>query len=187
MAILHRKAEGAQKDNRPAIPSFLAASAASSSRALEKLKGLEVHVRELFNIWPDSVTARFRLSSFEWFRDTTGARHEYLIFNLKANESTDRDQSKDLWLRLERRPREEVARKRDALTRLVGRFEALDIATISHHKAGVLHRDNMEDEPQASVLFDGHLSLAFLVKLLKIIHDESREYHLAGVSVKLPV
>jgi hypothetical protein len=174
------KNEGEDTEHHGIIRSFLAMSG-SSSRTLSQLKGLEVHARELCNIWTDRLTVRFQLSSFEWFREKTGARHEYLVFNLKSDES----RSKDLWLRLERRPREEIMRKRDTLTRLVGWFEAHDSITISHQKTNVLHRDNMEAELQASVTFDGWLSLAYLVKVLKIIHEESPEYHLAGVSVIL--
>lgn len=156
--------------------SLLAASA-SSSRTLSQLKGLEVHARELCKIWTEHITSGFRLSHFEWYREKIGARHEFLIFSLESAGT-----GKSLWLRVERRPTEDLRRKRDALTRLVGWHEANDIVTISHQKTNLLRQEGVEPELQTSEPLGEKVSLAYLVNVLKIIHNESYAYHLAGAN-----
>ncbi|CAE6337777.1 unnamed protein product [Rhizoctonia solani] len=92
----------------------------SSGRGLPCLKGLKTNAIALSRIWARSVTASFRLSSFQWFRESVGARHEYLFFKLESDQTEIH--GKELWLRVERRPptTEECNRRRHRLTRMVG-------------------------------------------------------------------
>jgi hypothetical protein len=168
------------------VPSLLVVSD-SSSRALESLRGMEVHVKALCATWSDQITSCFRLSRIEWYREKTGAHHEYLIANVR-NESDTTQDTKGLWLRLERRPKTgfELERKRDYFTRLIGHFEADDVVTISRQKEHLLHRDDMQAELQATMRFHEKVSLRYIMEVLKIIHEESPSYHLAGVSALCP-
>ncbi|KAG8694974.1 hypothetical protein FRC12_016450 [Ceratobasidium sp. 428] len=178
----HLPLGGKSKESHSAISSVLAASA-SSSRTLERLRGMEVHVKELCATWTGQVTSRFTLSRIEWFRETQGARHEYLIANINSDSSLT-PQAEGLWLRLERRPKEGlvIERKRDHLTRLFGQFPADDLITISRRRGDLLHRDGMKDKFQTSMSFKNKVTLGYILDVLKIIHEESPTYHLAGAN-----
>ncbi|KAG9116808.1 hypothetical protein FRC07_007443 [Ceratobasidium sp. 392] len=122
------------------------------------------------------------LSRVEWFREARGAHHEYLIANIK-NDGSSSHEGKGLWLRLERRPKDGLfERKRDRFTRLFGHFPANDLVTISRRREDLLHRDDANDEFQTSMSFTGKVSLRYILEVLKIIHEESPTYHLAGAN-----
>ncbi|KAG8712333.1 hypothetical protein FRC08_014741 [Ceratobasidium sp. 394] len=159
--------------------SFLAVSG-SSSRALESLRGMEVHVKALCAAWTEQVTSRFRLSRIEWFRETTRARHEYLIANVASTTSSPND-ANGLWLRLERRPKT-FERMRDYVPGLAGKFEANDSVTIARRREHLLHRGIEQDEFQTSMSFRESVSLRYILEVLKIIHEESPTYHIAGAN-----
>ncbi|KAG8750467.1 hypothetical protein FRC11_010372, partial [Ceratobasidium sp. 423] len=138
--------------------------------------------RELCRIWGSCATGRFRLTSFEWFRDTVGARHEYLLFKLKSGGSSAHSR-KDMWLRLERRPStKEGTSRRELMKSLFGQSVASDLITLSPQREDLLHPEDRPLKPQASVIFEERLSLSYLVDVLNIIHKESLEYHIAGAN-----
>lgn len=181
--------EGSHKhDSHFSVTESLRSLLDSSSQALRSLKGLEVRVEELCKLWTERAdSSRFRLSRIEWFRETVRARHEYLLIHVKNDKDATQD-TQGLWLRLERRPTHALERRRDYVTRLLGHFEADDVVTISRHKADLLHQDNVDSKPQDTMTFNANeprLSLRYVLEVLKIIHEESHEYHIAGVSIIL--
>ncbi|CAE6511253.1 unnamed protein product [Rhizoctonia solani] len=144
--------------------------------------GLVMDTRELCKIWAGCATDRFHLTSFEWFRDPVGARHEYLLFKLESGGSPGHSR-KDMWLRLERRPSaKEATKKRKLMGSLFGQFAADDLVTLSPQREDLLPSKDMSSEPQASVIFKENLSLRYLLDVLNIIHRESLEYHIAGAN-----
>ncbi|KAL5639727.1 hypothetical protein ACGC1H_006346 [Rhizoctonia solani] len=132
----------------------------SSGGSIFPSGGLVMDTKELCKIWAGCATNRFHFTSFEWFRDPVGARHEYLLFKLESEGSPGHSR-KDMWLRLERRPSaKEGTKKRKLMGSLF----------------------DMPSEPQASVIFKEKLSLHYLLDVLNIIHKESLEYHIAGAN-----
>ncbi|KAG8694975.1 hypothetical protein FRC09_009473 [Ceratobasidium sp. 395] len=169
------------KNAHSAIGSSLLALSSSSGRALQCLKGLEIHVKELCAAWADQLqTGCFRLSRIECFREKTGAHHEYLVAKIASGTSLS-DEANGLWLRLERRPKA-MERLRDYMPGLVGRFEADDIITISRQKNDLLYREDSGDEFRASMTFHEGISLGYILEVLKIIHEESYTYHIMGAN-----
>ncbi|KAG8743289.1 hypothetical protein FRC10_012252 [Ceratobasidium sp. 414] len=168
------------KDGRSSIRSSFLAVAGSSSRALESLRGMEVQVKALCATWTEQITSRFRVSRVEWFREKYGAHHEYLIANV-AGMANSPDDTSGLWLRLERRPKT-FERMRDYVPGLAGKFEANDSVTIARRREHLLHRTMVEDEFQTSMSFRESVSLRYILEVLKIIHEESPTYHIAGAN-----
>ncbi|CAE6442228.1 unnamed protein product [Rhizoctonia solani] len=154
----------------------------SSARSIFPHGGLVMDTKELCKIWAGCATNRFHFTSFEWFREPVGARHEYLLFKLESTGNSIHTR-KDMWLRLERRPSaKEAAKKRKLMGSLFGQFAADDLVTLSPQREDLLHIEHMPSEPQASVVFGENLSLRYLLDVLNIIHKESLEYHIAGAN-----
>jgi hypothetical protein len=143
------------------------------------------HVKALCAAWTEEITSCFRLSRVECFREQVGSHHEFLIAYVHSESDANPD-TKGLWLRLERRPKTELERRREHITRLIGHSEADDIVTISRQKEDLLPRDDMhpelQAELQATMRFREKISLWYIMEVLKIIHEESPEYHIVGVS-----
>ncbi|CAE6510201.1 unnamed protein product [Rhizoctonia solani] len=103
--------------------------------------GLEVDMRELFRVWTKGITARFSLTSFQWFK---GSADQYLLFNLRNEETSDYPR-KELWFRLGYRPQNWSASEGTGLTRLIGRWSgsgATMSAVVSRKPAGdLINRD----------------------------------------------
>ncbi|KDN39798.1 hypothetical protein RSAG8_08590, partial [Rhizoctonia solani AG-8 WAC10335] len=159
----------------PSIPS-------SSRGSIFPHGGLAMDAKELCRIWAGCATNRFHLTSFQWFRDPVGARHEYLLFKIESGGSLGHSR-KDLWLRLERRPSAKEAKKtRKLMGSLFGQFAADDLVTLSPQREDLLGPEEMSPGPQASVTFRENLSLRYLLDVLDIIHKESLEYHIAGAN-----
>ncbi|CEL54906.1 hypothetical protein RSOLAG1IB_07398 [Rhizoctonia solani AG-1 IB] len=169
---------GSQPDAQAANRSRILHLTSSSRRCSSQIGGLVMDARELCKIWAGCATNRFQLTSFQWFKNTAGARHEYLIFKLESNE-TSNPSRKDLWLRLERRP---TAKLGESRRKLWGQFTADDLITLSPRREDLLHPEDTLLEPQASATFSEKLSLRYLVDVLDIIHRESMEYHIAGAN-----
>ncbi|KAF8752147.1 hypothetical protein RHS01_07884 [Rhizoctonia solani] len=151
----------------------------SSGHSIFPDKGLIMNAREVCKMWASCATNHFQLASFQWFKDTRVARHEYLLFKLQRGESTS-PTHKVMWLRLERRPSAKAeSSKRKLMGSLWGQFIADDLITISPRREDLLHLDGSSLE-QASATFHEKLSLRYLLEVLNIIHGESPEYHLAG-------
>ncbi|CAE6337801.1 unnamed protein product [Rhizoctonia solani] len=170
---------GAQSASPAARKSFISSSSGHSGLLT---RGLVMDARELCKMWAGCATNRFRLASFQWFRDTVGARHEYLLFKLESDKSSAPSR-KDLWLRLERRPSTKArGSKRKLMGSLLGQFTADDLITLSPRREDLFYPEDAPLEPQASVVFSEKLSLRYLVDVLDIIHGESLEYHIAGAN-----
>ncbi|KAJ1301104.1 hypothetical protein OPQ81_003520 [Rhizoctonia solani] len=160
----------------------LSSVSSSSRRSICPLGGLVMDARELCKIWAGCAINHFQLTSFQWFRDTVGARHEYLIFKLESGSNPGKS-PKDLWLRIERRPStKEGVSKRKLMGSLFGQFAADDLITLSPQREDLLYLEDEPLEPRASVIFRDKLSLGYLVDVLNIIHKESLEYHIAGAN-----
>ncbi|KAH7337631.1 hypothetical protein B0J17DRAFT_768795 [Rhizoctonia solani] len=173
-----------QLDMQPAskLTKKLPSISSSSGSSIFPAGGLVMDARELCKIWAGCATNHFQLTSFQWFRDTVGARHEYLLFKLENGRSLGHSYN-DLWLRIERRPRnKEGMNKRKLMGSLFGQFVADDMITLSPQREDLLRLDNTTLEPQASVVFSEKLSLGYLLDILEIIHKESLEYHIAGAN-----
>ncbi|KAF8688530.1 hypothetical protein RHS03_09561, partial [Rhizoctonia solani] len=169
----HLDAPSASKSN---LKNFLPSS---SGRSIFPDNGLVMNAREVCKMWASCATKHFQLTSFQWFKNTGGARHEYLLFKLQNDESTS-PTHKVMWLRLERRPSAKAeSSKRTLMGSLWGQFVADDLITISPRREDLLHIDGTSLE-QASATFHKKLSLRYLLEVLNIIHGESPEYHLAG-------
>ncbi|QRW13449.1 hypothetical protein RhiLY_12448 [Ceratobasidium sp. AG-Ba] len=149
-----------------------------SSRALERLRGMEVQINTLCNVWKDQDTGSFMLRRIECFREKSGAHHEYLI----AKITTDIDSLEDangLWLRLERRPKT-LDGMREYVSGFMGKFEAHDLVTIARRREDLLHREDESLEFRASMTFPGSVSLSYMLEILRVIHEESPTYHIVG-------
>ncbi|KAG8743273.1 hypothetical protein FRC10_012236 [Ceratobasidium sp. 414] len=154
--------------------SFASRVLGASSRGLGALKVPEVHIKELYEAWKDQLTSFFGLSRIEYFRDTVGSHHEYLIINVRGGANSD-DELGDIWLRLERRPMH-CESKRKRIASVIGGLEANDTVAMSRRREDLLVRENMEHELRATASFCGNISLKYILEVLNIIHDNANTY-----------
>ncbi|CAE6473375.1 unnamed protein product [Rhizoctonia solani] len=146
--------------------------------------GLEIDTRELFKVWTEDITARFGLTSFQWFKGLTGTPTvpEYLLFSLSSEGAYSR---KELWFRLGYRVRyQSQLPKQTVLMRVIGRQSDSylgetriggEIVAIAPQRENLIHPDHAQLGPQASVTLGKRLPLSYLMDVMKTIHNEFSE------------
>ncbi|KAG9085449.1 hypothetical protein FRC06_003595 [Ceratobasidium sp. 370] len=158
--------------------SFASRMFGASSRGLGALKVPEVHIKELYEAWKGQLTSCFGLSRIEYFRDTVGSHHEYLIINVRGGASSG-NKPGDIWLRLERRPMH-CDGKRRRIASVIGGSEANDTVAMSRRREDLLVRESMEHELRATASFRRAISLKYILEVLNIIHDNANTYSILG-------